>query len=263
MPKIRVIPVVLLRQDSIVQSRNFSHYQVLGNPFKAVERISEWDSDELVYLEIGGPGGRTTSSLELVGEISKRCLVPLSFGGGIKSLDEVELRIASGADKVVINSEAIRRPEFITECAHSYGSQCVVISIDVKQVGVYDWEVRSNGGKVDTGLRVLEWAREVADRGAGEIIINSIDNDGSMQGYDLTLIEKLIQSTSIPVIPLGGAGKWEDMATLINRTGVTAVAAANIFHHQENSVFRARKFLFDAGLNVRPPTLTKFNSGDI
>ena len=260
MPKLRVIPVVLLRQGAIVQSRFFSQYQKLGNPFIAVERISEWDSDELVYLEISNRIVDPISGVELLREISRRCLVPLSFGGGIKNLSDVEEKIANGADKIVINSEALRRPEFITECAHAYGSQCVVVSIDVKRVGDNNWEVFSNGGTTSTGLESLEWAREAVGRGAGEILINSIDRDGSMLGYDLDLCEKLIQATEVPVIPLGGVGNWEDMVTLVNRTGATAVAAANVFHHQENSVFRARKFLFEAGLNVRKPSLTVFKN---
>lgn len=262
MPKIRVIPVVLLHHGSIVQSREFRRYQILGNPFKAVERVSEWDSDELVYLEISKPNVQSTTSIDLLGEISRRCLVPLSFGGGVRNIDDVEKRIASGADKVVINSEAIRRPQFITECAQAYGSQCVVVSIDVKQTGTNFWEVYSDGGTTSSGLESLEWALQAIDRGAGEIIVNSIDRDGSMLGYDLDLCEKLIQSLDVPVIPLGGVGKWDDMVSLIDRTGATAVAAANIFHHQENSVFRARKFLFDAGFNVRVPSLSKFNLGN-
>ena len=262
MPKIRVIPVVLLRQGAIVQSRAFSQYQKLGNPFNAVERISEWDSDELVYLEISNRVNESNSRVELLREISRRCLVPLAFGGGIKNLSDVDEKIANGADKIVINSEAIRRPGFITQCAHAYGSQCVVVSIDVKRVAKNKWEVFSNGGMTSTGLDSLEWTREAVGRGAGEILINSIDRDGSMLGYDLDLCEKFIQSIDVPIIPLGGVGKWEDMVALINRTGATAVAAANIFHHQENSVFRARKFLLEAGLSVRIPSLTRFEKGN-
>jgi cyclase len=261
MPKLRVIPVVLLRDGVIVQSRFFKQYQKLGNPFIAVERISEWDSDELVYLEISRRFAEPNSGVDLLHEISRRCLVPLSFGGGIRTISDVDEKIANGADKIVINSEAIRRPEFITECAHAYGSQCVVVSIDVKRIGDNNWEVFSNSGVTSTGLESLDWAQEVVKRGAGEVLINSIDRDGSMLGYDLDLCERLIKSVEVPVIPLGGVGKWEDMVTLVNRTGATAVAAANIFHHQENSVFRARKFLLEAGLNVRKPSLTVLEKG--
>ena len=262
MPKLRVVPVVLLRDGVIVQSRFFKHYQKLGNPFIAVERISEWESDELVYLEISRRFAEPNSGVDLLHEISRRCLVPLSFGGGIKDISDVDEKIANGADKIVINSEAIRRPEFITECAHAYGSQCVVVSIDVKRIGDNNWEVFSDSGVTSTGLESLDWAREAVERGAGEVLINSIDRDGSMLGYDLDLCERLIKSVEVPVIPLGGVGKWEDMVTLVNRTGATAVAAANIFHHQENSVFRARKFLLEAGLNVRKPSLTVLEKGN-
>jgi len=261
MPKIRVIPVILLKNSSIVQSRSFCRYQIIGNPFKAVERISSWDSDELIYLEIDEPSTRTSTTIDLMSEISRRCLVPLSLGGGVRSIDDVDIRISNGADKIVINSEAIRRPQFITDCANAYGSQCVVISIDVKRTKENCWEVFSHGGTQSTSRDSIEWAREVVDRGAGEVLVNSIDRDGSMTGYDLDLFQILIPEIRVPVIPLGGAGNWSDMETLIKRTGATSVAAANVFHHKENSVFRARKYLFEAGLNVRSPSLTEFNLG--
>lgn len=262
MPKIRVIPVVLLRNGSIVQSRRFSHYQVLGNPFKTVQRITEWDSDELIYLDISSSRDHKTSVTDLLPEIARWCRVPLTYGGGIDSLNMAEQCISLGADKFSINSFAVRKPQFITECASLFGTQCVVISIDAKKVGDSQWEVFSNGGLEPTGRDVFDWVSEVSDRGAGEILLNSIDQDGTMLGYDTELCERVIQSAKIPVIPLGGAGSWDDMKDLVHNCGSTAVAAANIFHHHENSVFRARKYLIEAGVHVRSPSLSNVNFGD-
>lgn len=257
MPKIRVIPVVLLRHGSIVQSRQFNRYQVLGNPFRAVQRITDWDSDELIYLDISSRRDLKTSLTDLLPEIACRCRVPLTYGGGINSLSLAERCISLGADKFSINSFAIRKPEFISECASIFGSQCVVVSIDVRKVADSQWEVFSDGGSKSTGRDVFDWVGEVTDRGAGEILLNSIDQDGTMLGYDTELCEKIMQTASIPVIPMGGAGSWDDMVNLIRNHGATAVAAANIFHHHENSVYRARKHLIESGVLVRGPSLSK------
>jgi cyclase len=262
MPKIRVIPVVLLRHGSIVQSRNFSRYQVLGNPFKAVQRITEWDSDELIYLDISSRRDLMASMTDLLPEIAGRCRVPLTYGGGIDRLSVAEQCISLGADKFSINSFAIRRPEFITECASMFGSQCVVVSVDVKRVADSQWEVFTDGGSESTGRNVFDWISEVTDRGAGEILLNSIDQDGTMLGYDTELCERVIQTAKIPVIPLGGVGTWDDMVNLVQNHGATAVAAANIFHHHENSVYRARKHLTESGVLVRKPSLSKVTFDD-
>lgn len=262
MPKIRVIPVVLLRFGSIVQSRRFQHYQILGNPFKAVQRITEWDSDELIYLNISSTRKDEATVTDLVTEIARHCRVPLTYGGGISSLAIAEQCIMSGADKFAINTSATRRPEFITECATVFGSQCVVVSVDVRRNGRESWEVFSNGGMEATGRDVFSWIGEVTDRGAGEILLNSIDQDGTMLGYDTDLCERVIKSTSLPVIPLGGAGHWEHMSALVKHHGATSVAAANIFHHHENSVFRARKYLIESGILVRKPSISRVIGGD-
>jgi cyclase len=178
--------------------------------------------------------------------------MPLTFGGGIRTMDDVLVRVVSGADKVAVNTEGLARPEFLSEISREFGSQCLVASIDVKrnEDGIY--EVHGGRGKEPTGRDVLEWAAEVEERGAGEILLNSIDRDGKGVGYDLELVANVVERVSIPVIAQGGVGSWEHLADGISQAGASAVAAANIFHYTENSVRNAKRHLVDQGLPVRP-----------
>ena len=181
--------------------------------------------------------------------------MPLSFGGGIHSVEDVRQRLRAGADKVTINTQAIEDPDFIDQCAKEFGRQCIIISIDAKSDGQSGWTVYKQGGRVSTGLHPAQWSAEAESRGAGEILINSIDRDGSGLGYDIPLIQTVVNAASIPVIALGGVGQWGQLAEGITQGGASAVAAANIFNYTENSVYKAKRFLFQAGLNFREPLL--------
>lgn len=266
MLKDRLIPVVLLRNGVVVQSKEFKRYQVLGNPFTIVQRLSDWAADELIYLDINSESisdlGRgdlnvpsSHSIVETLENVAKRCFMPLTFGGGIKTLEDVLARIRAGADKVSINTQALSDPSFVDACAKEFGSQCIVVSIDAMTDGSGSWEVYMQGGKIPTGRHPAEWAAEVESRGAGEILINSIDRDGSGKGYDIPLIRSVVREVNIPVIALGGVGTWSHLAQGITEGGASAVVAANIFHYSENSVYKAKKYLYDSGLNVRKPVL--------
>ena len=266
MLKNRLIPVVLLRNGIVVQSKGFKRYQRLGNPITIVERLSDWAADELIYLDISREPiydlGRDDLNfpnrgavLEILKDIARRCFMPLTFGGGIRTLDDVLARIRSGADKVSINTQALNDPGFVSICAKEFGSQCIVVSIDARTDGKGSWEVYKEGGRVPTGRHPGEWAAQVESRGAGEILINSIDRDGSGKGYDIPLIRSVVNAVKIPVIALGGVGEWAHLAQGITEGGASAVAAANIFHYTENSVYKAKKSLYDMGLNVRKPVL--------
>ena len=266
MLKNRLIPVVLLRNGVIVQSKGFERYQRLGNPVTIVERLTDWAADELIYLDISREKGydlgrddlnahNRGSILEILADISHRCFMPLTFGGGIRTLDDVAARVRAGADKVSINTKALEEPSFITECAAEFGSQCVVVSIDVRRKEDGSLEVFGKGGRTGTGLAPVQWAIEVQSRGAGEILINSIDRDGKGDGYDLDLIDSVAEAVKIPVIALGGVGRWEHFAQCLLNTRASAVAAANIFHYSENSVFNAKQYLYQMSASVRKPTL--------
>lgn len=263
--KKRLIPVVLMRGGVCVQSKGFRRYQRLGNPTTIVERLSDWASDELIYLDISGDDdydlgrddlrdGNCQDALAILEQIAKRCFMPLTFGGRIRNLEDVAARIRRGADKVSINTEALRRPEFIDQTAREFGSQCVVVCMDARREGD-DWLVYADGGYEATGKSAGQWAREAVDRGAGEILVQSIDQDGKGAGFDLDLVRVVSESVRVPVIALGGAGDWSHMQQVLDEGGASAVAAANIFNYTENSVFKAKQFLFEQGCPVRRPSL--------
>ena len=264
--KSRIIPVVLLRNGVVVQSKGFKRYQRLGNPTTIVRRLSNWLADELIYLDISSqqiydlgrddlnfPNRR--SILEILQDVAKHCFMPLTFGGGIRTFDDVLARTRAGADKVAVNTQALNVPSFVDVCAKEFGSQCIVVSIDALRGANGSWEVYAQGGKVPTGRHPAEWAAEVESRGAGEILLNSIDRDGSGKGYDNALNRAVVGAVKIPVIACGGVGEWAHLAQGIIEGGASAVAAANIFHYTENSVYEAKKYLCERGLNVRKPTL--------
>jgi cyclase len=262
MLKRRLIPCILLRDGVIVQSKGFRRYQLLGTPTVAVERLSDWASDELIYLDISRSGRydlrrddlkqpNRETLLEIVADVAKRAFMPLTFGGGVRTLDQVLALLRAGADKVAVNTQPLRDPRFVEQASREVGSQCVVVSIDARAKPDGGWEVFADGGREATGRDPAEWAAEVEQRGAGEIFLNSIDRDGRGGGYDLELIRHVAERVSIPVIACGGAGNWQHMVDVLATTPASAVAAANIFHYTENSVRNAKKALLAAGVDVR------------
>ena len=267
MKKNRLIPVLLLKDGWLVQSKGFSKYQNLGNPVTAVKRLSEWASDELIYLDISTEDNYDTrrndqgyenrgSFLDIIEDVSKVTFMPITVGGKIRTLKDIEKRLSVGADKISINTMAITDPYFIVEAAKQFGSQCIVVSMDAKIVD-NEHRVFANGGKQITKYTVEELSKIVEDSGAGEILINSIDRDGKGNGYDIALINKVTSNVNIPVIACGGVGDWEDFADAFEQTSADAVAAANIFHYRDQSVYLAKKFLYDFKFNVRKPSLIK------
>jgi imidazole glycerol-phosphate synthase subunit HisF len=266
MLKPRLIPVVLLKDGYVVQSKGFRRHQRLGNPLTIVQRLSSWESDELIYLDIsrgtsydlgrddlGDPNLRSID--EIISHVAKHCFMPLTFGGQITTIERAAKFVRLGADKISVNSKPLEDPDFISECSREFGAQCVVVSIDAKRNPDGGLEVYSDRGRNPTGRDPAEWASEAENRGAGEIIINSIDRDGAMTGYDLELVKAVVNAVGIPVIALGGVGKWNDFAAGLEEGGASAVAAGNIFHYTENSVYNFKKRLYEAGAGVRAPSL--------
>jgi cyclase len=265
MKKRRVIPVVLLRNGWLVQSVQFSTYLNLGNPVWAVKRLSEWASDELIYLDITADDDYDTGRedlghvkrrtfLEIIADVSKVTFMPITVGGRIRTLDDIQQRLTLGADKISINTVAFDDPTFIARAAAQFGSQCVVVSIDYKDVNGVK-QVMVEGGKRDTGMDPVGWARLVEARGAGEILLNSIDRDGMKCGYDVDTIAQVCAAVKIPVIAQGGVGSWGHFEEALRCTPVDAVAAANIFQHTDQSVYYAKQHLYEARHNVRAPSL--------
>lgn len=265
MKKKRLIPILLLRNGWLVQSKQFKRYQNLGNPVSAVKRLSEWASDELIYLDISNNNTHDLrrddlnhpnrgSIIEIIRDVSKVAFMPITVGGGIRTLLDIEKRLSSGADKVAVNTIALDDPHFVEGAAKEFGSQCIVVSIDVKEKDGTQIVV-GRGGQQPTSHVPEEWAKTVELMGAGEILLNSIDRDGMRTGYDIQLLNRVCNSVKIPVIASGGVGEWAHFAEALEFTRVDAVAAANIFHYSDQSTFLAKKYLSERGLNVRKPYL--------
>lgn len=258
----RIIPVILLLNGMIVQSRSFKRYQMIGAPVAAVSRLSSWSCDEIIYLDISREpfysrhrtdlGQHNYSTIEeIISSVSQTCSMPLTFGGGIRDIEEVERRLYLGADKVTLNHMAAENPQFLEQCSRKFGSQAIVASVDVKLVdGVYR-VFRS--GRDMTNWDLSEYLHILQEAGAGEVLLNSIDRDGTGLGFDHELVCLAADALAIPLIALGGAGSPEDFARVMRETPVHSVAAANFFHHTENSVYNLKEYLCSNHYNVRPP----------
>ena len=257
MLKHRLIPTVILDQGNVVQSKNFVHTNIIGNVITAIDFFNSWASDEIIILDVSINKEKREEFHKIISNISKRCFVPLTVGGWITDANEISMLLKEGADKVAINSEIIRNPNFLKEVSEKYGSQCIVASIDVKKNSEQKYEVYSDRGRIATGLDPLEWALKVEELGAGEIFLTSIDSEGMDQGYDLNIIKQISQNITIPVIAFGGVSKWEHFVDGINLGKADAVSAANVFHYTEHAVFNAKKFLIEKDLQFRTPQFFK------
>jgi len=262
MLKKRLIPCLFLKNGYLVRSEQFKTHQILGNAVHQVDRFNEWDVDELIYIDISEDDQYHTgredtkikgenSVLDLLETISKSCFMPLTFGGKIRTLQDIQDRISRGADKVTINTIALDQPDFITESAKVFGSQAIIVSIDVKQHEDGRYEVMRNHGREGTGRDPVQWAQEAERLGAGEIFLNAIDRDGMATGYDVELVRRVSDSVNIPVIACGGVGRFPDFAVGIVEGHADAVAAGNIFHFTELSAKQARKALVKMNVDIR------------
>ena len=252
MLKKRLIPVLILRDGQVVQSVQFKHTNVIHwNPVTAVDFFNRWAVDEIVLLDVSRDISKRQKFYDAVDGLSKKCFVPLTVGGWIKDTSEVNRLLGLGADKITINTEAYRDPAIIAECAKVFGSQCVVISIDVRSRGNGRYEVYIDRGVEPTGENPVLWAKKAQKMGAGEIFLNCIDRDGFRQGYDLGLLREVVDAVGIPVIAMGGVLEWQHLVDGIVIGGADAVAAANIFHYTEHSTKKAKKYMRLKGIDVR------------
>lgn len=254
MLKPRLIPCLILKDDRIVQSIKFKRYLPIGRAEMAIEFFMNWDVDEIVLLDIHASQKGRKPQLDLIKHFSQHCFLPFTVGGGINSVDDMRNVLKAGADKIVINQAAVKTPGLIEEGAHTFGTQCITVSMDVKINTENQYEVFIHSGSESTGLDPIEWAHQVESLGAGEILLNSIDRDGTRQGYDLDLIQRVQDKVKIPVIACGGVGQMQDFVDGIQKAGAHAVAAANIFQHMEHSTIIAKSFMKKAGIDVRLDT---------
>lgn len=251
MLKKRLIPVLLLKEGRMVKTINFEKIREVGYPVTTAKIYDAQTADELIFLDIMASSENRNVTLDIIREVAENCFMPLTVGGGVRKLQDIRKLLNSGADKVSINTAAIENPKFIRDAARVFGSQCIVVSIDSKEISNGNYEVYSCGGKKPTGRDVRDWAKEVESLDAGEIIITSIDREGTMKGYDFNLIKSVSEVTSIPIIANGGVGTLKDFVDCINLCDVSAVAASSIFHFTDQSPIKARRYIADAGINIR------------
>lgn len=252
MLKVRVIPILLWKQFGLVKGVGFDSWRRVGSVLPAIKVYNQREVDELVLVDIVAHQSGDDLDFESIDEFGQDCFVPLTVGGGITRAEQVQRLLRAGADKVSINTAAYSRPELVSEIAKRHGAQCVVASIDVrKDPSGGGWQCFSQAGQHPTGRDVREWAREIEDRGAGEILITSVERDGTLQGYDLALIEAVVSAVKIPVIASGGAGTYQHMVDAVKQAGASAVAAASIFHFTEQTPAGAKAAMQAAGIPVR------------
>jgi cyclase len=239
-----------LLEGRCVKGRNFGNYRDTGNPLTAARIYDAQGADELIFLDITASAEGRAAILEIVREVAEQCFMPLCVGGGVRSVDDFRDLLESGADKVTVNTGAVERPELITEAASRFGDQCVVLSIDCRQ-GPAGYEVFTYAGREATGRDPVEWAREAVALGAGEILITSIDREGTMTGYDLELTRRVVESVNVPVIAHGGCGALHHLVEAIEVAGADAVSCASMLHFTDQSVIKARAHMKTYGVDVR------------
>lgn len=245
----RIIPCLDVKDGRVVKGVNFVGLQDAGDPVEIAKRYNSEGADEITFLDIAASYEKRDTIVDIVAKVAKEVFIPLTVGGGIKKLDDIYKLLNVGCDKISVNSSAIKNPNFIDESAKRFGSQCIVTAIDAKKVG-QSWHVYINGGRIDTGKNVLEWAKEVQDRGSGEILLTSMDTDGVKNGFDIDLIKAVSTILDIPVIASGGAGEMEHFKEAFEN-GADAGLAASIFHYKEIDIMDLKNYLFEHGIGVR------------
>jgi len=245
----RIIPCLDVKDGRVVKGVNFVGLQDAGDPVEVAKRYNEEGADELTFLDITASHENRDTIVDVVKEVAKEVFIPLTVGGGIRTLDDIYKLLNVGCDKVSINSSAVKNPDFINEASKRFGSQCIVVAIDVKFIED-DWYVFVNGGRINTGKKATEWIVEVAERGAGEILLTSMDSDGTKAGFDLAITEKASKLVDIPIIASGGAGTEEHIKDAFTH-GADAALAASIFHFREIEINHLKEYLHKENISVR------------
>ncbi|MFJ8527204.1 imidazole glycerol phosphate synthase subunit HisF [Bacillus pseudomycoides] len=247
----RIIPCLDVKAGRVVKGVNFVGLQDVGDPVEIAALYNQAGADEIVFLDITATHEGRKTIVNVVEETASKVFIPLTVGGGISTVQDMYKLLRAGADKVSLNSAAVRNPRLIGEGAEHFGSQCIVVAIDARRVKENKWNVYVNGGRVDTGIDVIEWARRVVQLGAGEILLTSMDADGTKDGYDLRLTEVISQNVSVPIIASGGCGNAEHIVEVFQKTSANAALAASIFHYGESTVQEVKQQLRKANIEVR------------
>ncbi len=247
----RIIPCLDVTAGRVVKGINFVGLQDAGDPVEVAQRYNEQGADELTFLDITATSDGRDLILPIIEAVASKVFIPLTVGGGVRATQDVRRLLNAGADKVSMNSSAVANPDLISEASAHYGSQCIVVAIDAKQTAPKRWEVFTHGGRKNTGLDAIEWAREVAKRGAGEILLTSMDRDGTKDGFDLGLTAAVSSAVSVPVVASGGVGKLQDLVDGIQKGKADAVLAASIFHYGQHTVQEAKQYMAKLGIAIR------------
>ena len=248
----RVIPCLDVDAGRVVKGVRFVDIRDAGDPVEVARRYDEQGADEITFLDITASSDDRDTMVHVVEAVASQVFIPVTVGGGIRSLEDIRRMLNAGADKVSINTAAVQRPELVAEAARRFGSQCIVVAIDAKQVdGEARWEVYTHGGRRATGLDAVEWARKMDESGAGEILLTSMDRDGTRDGFDLALTRAVSDAVRVPVIASGGVGRLEDLVDGVLRGGADAVLAASIFHFGEHTVEEAKRMMAANHIEVR------------
>jgi len=249
--KVRVIPCLDVKDGRVVKGINFVDLRDAGDPVEQARAYDAAGADELTFLDITASHENRDTIFDVVSRTAEQCFMPLTVGGGVRTVEDIRKLLLAGADKVSINSAAVTRPEFVLEAARKYGDQCIVVSIDARKTGPGQWGVFTHGGRKDTGLDAVDWARRMAGHGAGEILITSMDHDGTKSGFDLELTRAVSDAVPVPVVASGGVGTLDHLVEGVTRGGASAVLAASIFHFGEFTVAQAKEHLARAGVPIR------------
>lgn len=251
MLKKRIIPCLDVKDGRVVKGVNFVNLTDVGDPVDTARVYYEAGCDELVFLDITATHEERNTTVEMVRRVADQVFIPFTVGGGIRSVEDMNRMLKAGADKVAVNSSAVANPQLIKDCAEKFGSQCVVVAIDARREEDESWHVYVAGGRKDTGKDLLQWAREVVEFGAGEILLTSMDKDGTKSGFDLDMLNAVASVVDVPIIASGGAGGIAHMVEVFEKTPATGALAASIFHYGEVSIKDTKQAMTDAGIEVR------------
>jgi len=250
MLKNRIIPCLDVKNGRVVKGINFVDLKDVGDPVEQAKIYSDGGADEICFLDITASNENRNTIYDVVEKTSKKCFVPLTVGGGVRSVDDINKLLSCGADKVSINTAAVQNKKVVEESSKKFGSQCIVVAIDAKKNGD-NWEVFTHGGRTSTGINAVDFALTMEDSGAGELLVTSMDKDGTKSGYDIELMKKISETVNIPVIASGGAGNLDHLAEGITKGKANAVLAASIFHYGKYSIKQAKEYLDSKGIPVR------------
>lgn len=251
----RIIPCLDVDKGRVVKGVNFVDIRDAGDPVEVARRYNEQGADEITFLDITASSESRDTTYEMVERMAAEVFIPLTVGGGVRAVEDIRKLLNAGADKVAINTAAVFNPELVKEAAERFGSQCIVVAIDAKQVSAEGetprWEIFTHGGRKPTGLDAVEWARKMVEMGAGELLLTSMDRDGTKIGFDLGLTRAVSDAVSVPVIASGGVGELQHLADGVTKGGADAVLAASIFHFGEHTIPEAKAFMRAQGIEVR------------